>query len=176
MVKYDVAPGYPNPDGSPVKSTQHGARLVRWTFDLNNDSTGYTEEALCDLQVEFPRIDERFAMQSYHHGWVMSGSANTSLGEASDRGSIAHINLDSGQVSMWRPQTGDFCSEPVFVARSADAPEGDGFVLSVIFRGAENRSDLAVFDAQKVANGPVALVHLSHRVPAGFHGNWRAAV
>ena len=67
------------------------------------------------------------------------------------------------------------CGEPVFVPRSATAAEGDGFVLSVIFRGATQCSDLAVFDAQNLKDGPLALAHLSHRVPAGFHGNWRGA-
>ena len=37
---------------------------------------------------------------------------------------------------------------------------------------AENRSDLAVFNATDVEAGPVALVQLGHRVPDGFHGNW----
>ena len=59
--------------------------------------------------------------------------------------------------------------------RSATADEGDGFVLSVIFRGDTHCSDLAVFDAQNLKDGPLALAHLSHRVPAGFHGNWRDA-
>ena len=31
----------------------------------------------------------------------------------------------------------------------------------------------AVFDALDLPRGPLALAHLSHRVPAGFHGNWR---
>jgi len=44
----------------------------------------------------------------------------------------------------------------------------------VLYRGAENRSDLAVFDAGKVDTGPIGLVQLSHRVPALLHGNWRA--
>jgi carotenoid cleavage dioxygenase-like enzyme len=43
----------------------------------------------------------------------------------------------------------------------------------VLFRGEEKRSDLAVFEATDLAKGPVALAHLSSRVPAGFHGNWR---
>ena len=69
---------------------------------------------------------------------------------------------------------GRLCGEPVFVPRHAQAPEGDGWLLSVLYRGAENRSDLAVFEACDVAKGPIALVHLSHRVPALLHGNWRA--
>ena len=37
------------------------------------------------------------------------------------------------------------------------------------------RSDLAVFRAEAVEEGPVALAELPHRVPHGFHGNWRPA-
>jgi carotenoid cleavage dioxygenase len=59
------------------------------------------------------------------------------------------------------------------VPRRDDAAEGDGWVLSVLWRGNEARSDLAVFEATDIAKGPVALAHLSNKVPAGFHGNWR---
>jgi carotenoid cleavage dioxygenase-like enzyme len=60
----------------------------------------------------------------------------------------------------------------VFVARAPDAAEGDGWLLATIWRGAENRSDLAIFNATDIESGPIALVELSHRVPFGFHGNW----
>ena len=72
-------------------------------------------------------------------------------------------------------RAGDTISEPVFVARGNDAAEGDGWLLAVVWRGRENRSDLAVFNATDVEAGPVALVHLGHRVPDGFHGNWVGA-
>ena len=77
-------------------------------------------------------------------------------------------------MSQWQPDAGDYCGEPIFIERAADAAEGDGWLLSVLYRGAENRSDLAVFEARDVARGPNALTQLSHRVPAGLHGNWRA--
>jgi len=38
----------------------------------------------------------------------------------------------------------------------------------------EKRSDLLVLDATDVAAGPVAIARLPHRVPFGFHGNWRS--
>jgi carotenoid cleavage dioxygenase-like enzyme len=70
---------------------------------------------------------------------------------------------------------GDTISEPVFVERAKDATEGDGWLLAVVWRARENRSDLAVFNAMDVGSGPVALVQLGHRVPDGFHGNWVGA-
>ena len=70
---------------------------------------------------------------------------------------------------------GDVASEPIFVPRSGASAEGDGYLLATIYRGAENRSDLAVFDAATLEQGPIAAAELSHRVPFGFHGNWRPA-
>lgn len=176
MVKYDVPPGYPMADGTPARGRQHGARLVRWTFDLQGSDEGYSERLLSDVQVEFPRLDERFALHRHRHGWFVSGSANTNLGEASDRASIAHVDTMTGSTSLWKPEAGDYAGEPVFVSRSADAPEGEGWLLTVVYRGREKRSDLVVLDALDVARGPIAQVHLSHRVPAGIHGNWYPAL
>ena len=64
--------------------------------------------------------------------------------------------------------------EPIFVPRSDDAPEGQGFLLSVVYRAEEDRSDLLILDAENVEREPLATVHLPHRVPGGFHGNWRS--
>jgi carotenoid cleavage dioxygenase-like enzyme len=63
--------------------------------------------------------------------------------------------------------------EPIFVPRSAKAEEGDGWLLVLVYRGATDKSDLAVFDATDITKGPVGLAHLPRRVPYGFHGNWR---
>lgn len=175
VVEYDVPPGYQMPDGSPARGKRHGARLVRWTFDLNASGESYDARTLSDIQLEFPRIDERYALQPHRHGWFVSGSANTNVGDASDRASIAHVDTHTGATALWRPEAGDFAGEPVFVPRDADAKEGEGWVLSVVYRGASHRSDLIVLDALDITRGPVAAVHLSHHVPAGFHGNWYSA-
>jgi Retinal pigment epithelial membrane protein len=39
----------------------------------------------------------------------------------------------------------DAPGEPIFVLRSPATPEGDGWVIAMIYRGNENRSDFAVF-------------------------------
>lgn len=172
MVQYEAPLGYRQVDGSPVQSTQQGARLVRWTLDPNGSSDNYTVEPLSDLMLEFPRIDERFMTLPHRHGFFVTGSPNPNLKDGGGHSGIAHIDLQTGATAVWKPALGEFCSEPVFVPRRDDAPEGDGWLLTVVYRGGERRSDLVVLDALDVAAGPVAQVHLSHRVPAGFHGNW----
>ena len=61
--------------------------------------------------------------------------------------SIAHVDLRSGKRTTYSFAPGDAPGEPVFVPRSADAPEGDGWVVAIVYRGAEDRSDFVVFDA-----------------------------
>jgi carotenoid cleavage dioxygenase len=172
VMEYPVAPLFPNPDGSMPQDARRTATLRRWTFDLDANSDGFTSEPLDDLAGEFPRLDERYAGLNYRHGYFAASSdANPTQGFDT----LAHIDLKTGKRSLHRQTGGDAVSEPVFVPRSASAGEGDGWLLSVVWREADKRSDLVVFDALALAAGPIATVQLSHRVPFGFHGNWRQA-
>ena len=180
LMKYPVAPLFPLPDGRRATAEPPVARLVRWTINPTGNSSGFREQPLDEHVAEFPRFDERYTSLPYRHGYFQAGAVTDAIappsgnsGAREARNGLAHIDLHSGQVKLWRPGAGDHCGEPIFVPRDDDAAEGDGWLLSVIFRGETQCSDLAIFDAQQVEQGPLALAHLSHRVPAGFHGNWR---
>ena len=67
---------------------------------------------------------------------------------------------------------GHVAGEPIFVPRSPDSAEDDGWLLSVVYSAAEHRSRLVVLDARDVESEPVAVAHLRHHVPLGFHGTW----
>jgi carotenoid cleavage dioxygenase len=173
VMKYDVAPLFPNPDGSPSSPAAPPARLFRWTMDPNATGAGVHETQLDDRAGEFPRFDERFCMSDYRYGWIVSGNvAQPTRGPTAVDG-IVRYDLKTGASDAWMPPAGDRCGEPVFVPRGPDAPEGDGWILAAIYRAAENRTDLGIWNALDMAGGPCALAALSARVPAGFHGNWR---
>jgi carotenoid cleavage dioxygenase-like enzyme len=167
VMRYDVAPLFPNADGSPGQKT--AARLVRWTFDLAGNSDAIREEPLDDLDAEFPRVDPRFETRKHRHGWY---AADPSEAKTVKLSAIAHLDLQTGRRQVYELNNGDLTSEPVFVPRGADAPEGDGWLTAVVWRAAENRSDLLVFEAQDVEKGPIAIAEVPRRVPFGFHGNW----
>jgi carotenoid cleavage dioxygenase len=75
-------------------------------------------------------------------------------------------------VRSWFAGDTSSTQEPVFAPRSASAPEGDGYVMGVVNRRAEHRSDLVILDAQRIDEGPVAVVKLPVRLKYGIHGNW----
>lgn len=170
VMQYDVPPLFPLADGSTAPAEATRARLVRWTLDLDGGTDAFARAELDDMPGEFPRIDDRRAGLPYRFG--------TFAGRGCAEGgfdTIAWLDLHSGRRCGFTLPPGDVTSEPVFVPRAPDAPEGDGWLLAVVWRAAERRSDLVVLDTGDIARGPVATVRLDHRVPFGFHGNWVSA-
>jgi carotenoid cleavage dioxygenase len=167
VMRYDTAPLFPNADGSPGKKA--GARLVRWTFDLGGASDAIREEPLDDLDGEFPRVDPRAETRRHRHGWY---AADPGGRQTVRQAALAHLDFATGRRQVFAFADGDAPSEPVFVPRNAEAAEGDGWITAVVWRAAEDRSDLVIFEATELEKGPVATAKVPRRVPFGFHGNW----
>ena len=87
---------------------------------------------------------------------------------------VAHYDHQTGKVQRYSFGQGA-TSEAIFVPKSADSAEGEGYLLSVVTSFETKNSSLYIFDALNLANGPLAVARLSHRVPSGFHGGWRPA-
>ncbi len=169
VMQFEEAPLFPHLDGSKPDRDKANARLCEWEIDLRANSNGIKRTYLDDITGEFPRLDERLTGLDYRHGYY-AAATNKNGGDGFN--SVVHQDLTTGSAERFDLPEGDFTGEPVFVPRSEGAGEGDGYVLSLLYRGAENRSDLAIFDALNVADGPLACAQLPHRVPFGFHGNW----
>jgi carotenoid cleavage dioxygenase-like enzyme len=171
LMEYPHAPVFfAHADGSPGQDAQ--ARLTRWTIDLSGDTNQAKREQLDDLSSEMPRFDERLAGLPYRHGWYL---ANTDIENPQGFNAIAHMDLKTGQRAERRLAPGDWADEPVFVPRSASAPEGDGYIITLVYRAATNTSELLILNAQDIAGEPAAVLKVPRRVPAGFHGNFVAA-
>jgi len=163
---------FPLPDGSPVPDAG-GSRLSRWTIDLDDRRHEAHSELLCEVRGDFPRIDERRSGLAYRHGWFVGHTPGGQAGDAAPFSRIVHIDhARPFAPDVYALPEGDACSEAVFVPRTQDAEEGDGWLLAVAYRGASAKSDLLVFDAGDVGAGPLATASLPLRVPNGFHGNW----
>jgi carotenoid cleavage dioxygenase len=171
VMRYDVAPLFPNADGSPGKKS--AARLVRWTFDLASNSDAIRETPLDDLDGEFPRVDPRVETKQHRHGWF---AADPGHAQTVKQSAIAHLDFKTGKRQLYEFGNGDLTSEPVFAPRPGGRDEGDGWLTVVVWRAAEDRSDLVIFEATDIEKGPIATAKVPRRVPFGFHGNWAAGV
>ncbi len=65
-----------------------------------------------------------------------------------------------------------FISEPVFVPRSQDAAEDDGYILALRYDAQADRSGLDILDAREIDGEPVARLWFDERTPFSVHGSW----
>ncbi|MBW2244177.1 MAG: carotenoid oxygenase family protein [Deltaproteobacteria bacterium] len=151
-----------------TNATEGNPMLTRWTFDLAGGSV--KEEQLDDRPIEFPRHDERKLGRKLRYGYASSFVPSDD--EAVNFTEIIKYDLEAGSSESWKPGKGRAPMEAVFVPRSDDSAEDDGFLLSYVYDAAEDRTDVVVLDAANITAGPIASVPLPTRVPFGFHGNF----
>ena len=173
VCEYPQAPLFPLADGSPGDPKQALSNLVRWTFDLEAATDDFSREQLHDLVCEFPRLDERRTGLSYRYGYFAADSKP--VNRVGGFNQIACVDHRTGSVATYDVGAGRAVSEPIFVPKSESAAEGEGYVLAYVFDANRRASDLVILDAQNISAGPLANAYLDHRVPFGFHGNWRQA-
>jgi carotenoid cleavage dioxygenase len=174
--QFEKAPLFPTPSGEPTGKAQ--PFLHRWTIDMNAAEPSAGFEQIDTFESEFPQCDPRRVGKDYRHGWYAScdGELKSPLAENENYYNvIGHYDHQAGAAERFSCGQ-SLVSEPIFVPAGPGAAEGEGSVLAVVTSFETRTSSLYIFNALAVAAGPVAKVHLSHRVPAGFHGSWRPAV
>ena len=88
---------------------------------------------------------------------------------------LIKYNNDTGQYDEWSYGDGVFGSETPFApvkGANRETPEDQGYVMSLVTDSNHWTSELQVFDAQDICQGPIARVKMPQRVPLGFHAWW----
>ncbi len=138
--------------------------LDRWIIDPRGGPV--KQERLDDRPQEFPRLDERLVGKPHRYGYAVQ------VGEGFRFEALLKHDLREGRTEVHAQGRSRTFMEPVFVPRTADADEDDGWVLSYTHDEDTNRSDVVILAARDFSAEPVATIHLPTRVPFGFHGNW----
>jgi carotenoid cleavage dioxygenase len=171
MMQFEEAPMFPHLDGSRPDLKKGEARLNRWEIDFSSNSGSIKKQYLDDSIGEFPRLDERKAMSKYKYGYYASNDGKSPKGVSFN--TVTSYNFDTGYKDSFTLTEFDAVGEPIFVPKNKNSDEGQGFLIALAYLGKENRSDLMIFDAENISSGPLAKAMLPHRIPYGFHGNWR---
>jgi carotenoid cleavage dioxygenase-like enzyme len=170
-------PFVPNSDGSPFDRQASVPRLTRWTFDLAKPGDRFEAETLYPDFMEMPRLDERYAMRPHRIGFAAVIDQERPLNVAGTIGlgwnTIVRVDLATRRQARYYVGERTTCQEPCFVPRSPGAPEGDGYVLTMLTRMRDAiESELLILDAARLSDGPVAAIKLPIRLRGAIHGNW----
>lgn len=143
--------------------------LERWIVDPVSRSVSIS--TIDATPQEFPVIDGR--RQGLQHRFAYTLGLPPTLGDQmlGDEPLIRH-DLAAGSRTTHRFGAGRIPGEFVFVSRSAQAEEGDGWLIGLVINADQRTTDLEIIDAMAFEEPPVATIRLPHRVPPGIHGAW----
>jgi carotenoid cleavage dioxygenase-like enzyme len=149
----------------PRKATGQIRRLSADFGDRSND-TFSLEILFPEVSGALSRQDDRFHVaDSYRYGWLTSrgpGGPGWAM--------VDHVEKHS---AIFTPGPRTSVSEMCFAPRSADAPEGDGYLMGMVSHTDQGgRSDLLILDTRDILAGPIATVRLPHKAVGQVHGYW----
>lgn len=182
LSKQNVFFWWPDADGNAPDPRTIRSDLVRFTIDPKATELTLAEpKVMLDHDVEFPRIDDRHAGKPYRHVFMdhMDPSLGTDFGAIAPvmgagyppYNSLAHLDLQTGELEVYFPGRTHMCQEPVFIP-SGSEEEGKGWLLVLVNNYATMGSELHLVDTENFGGKPVAVVKLPVRLRPGLHGNW----
>lgn len=140
-----------------------------WRFHLNLKDKKVSRELIEERCCEFPTIHKERVGRPYRYLYM--AAAHGATGNAPLQ-AIIKIDLESGQRQLWSAAPRGFVSEPVFVDRPNSTDQDDGWILTLVYDAAHDRSDVVILDAKDLNKGAIARLHLKHHVPYGLHGSF----
>ena len=107
---------------------------------------------------EFPRMNPRHVglKHRFTYGVVANG--------------VARWDLTNGARDAFDYGPNTWSEEPVFIPRGPARSEGDGWLVATVLNYGASRTELAIFDARSISDGPVARLACPYALPLGFHG------
>ena len=162
--------------------------LWRYTVDVKTKKVSKT--LLCNEQVTFGNVNPVVSTRKHRYIYMNVGALNEQV--APPQG-IARYDCDSGTLQKWVPNSYEFCGEPMYVPRRRRNEESkqngndnnvsngsaigdkdnddDGYILSVLFNGKTETSEMVILEAHDIQKGPVSRISLGGvKVPHGLFG------
>ena len=178
--------GYDNPDHfvgkDPVASAVMTGRKGSYAYPgvvrrylITPAERTIRQELIDPGNYEWPRVNELHHCYEYRFGYMVKARPGDFFWTQ-----LCRIDMKSGGTQCYDFGAGSYVSEAVFVPLPgrlylADDPVEPGYLLTEVYDSGSRLSYLAVLRAEKLSDGPLAIVHLTHHVPFSYHGWWSAA-
>lgn len=177
LLRVDYVQGVPLPEfnagAEAMMRGQRSGRDVSTARVLEIDlQTGRLSVAARDEAVEFPVVDPRVVARRHRYVWYPTA---VDTGARWGFNGLMRLDIESGARERFSFGADVVVEEHVLVPRSGSTREGEGWLVGMGYDVKRQRSFLSVFDALRLADGPLARAWLPYWVPYGFHGRFQTA-
>ena len=139
--------------------------LHRWRFNVVTGEA--REERLSDSTTEFGMINGGYAGDKYRYTYAATGKPGWFLFD----GLVKH-DVETGAEERFTFDDGVYGSETAMAPRVGSTAEDDGYLVTLTTDMNADASYCLVFDAARVADGPVCKLALPERISSGTHSTW----
>jgi carotenoid cleavage dioxygenase-like enzyme len=151
--------------------TKTHAKGTLWQMRLNPQTGEFLEiSELCDRGSEFPSIAPAQVGQNSRHTYLSIHRPDAVINQEIF-GAIARYDYQTNTLTEANLGTNRYPMEPLFAPDSSNPDSG--YVITVVFDGDLECSEVWVFDSDRLDSEPVCRLALPSIVPMGFHGTWR---
>ena len=164
------------PDPEFVLNEFRAVMLGEWRFSstfpsyrqivLRPNGTAEIEQVVQNA-TEFPRIDQRRTGLRHRMTFALTGASTEGVWPLQR---VARFEPDSGTVDSWSYPSRQIPEEHVFVPRGE--AEGEGWLLGPFLDVERRAAGLNIFEATRLAEGPVWQGTLPYPLPHGLHGTY----
>ena len=164
--------------GAAVDAREGMPFATRWSFDMASEAEdgGFTERRLSEYPGELPLVNPRFVGASYRYAYIAMIDPSRRMLKAGPTGMasnmIGKLDISNGSAQTWYGDDETSYQEGAFIPFAGASGEDDGYYINVADRHDQNRSDLLVFDARRIDEGPIVTVRLPLRLRNAFHTTW----
>ena len=189
--QWHFANGYVNSDGNIVTEFTRYEDFATNQY-LKEVASGYTEtkapgtlwsltidpktaKVINNQQIlpacnEFPLVSPAKVGQNWRYTYLNVHRQGVTHGEELFN-AIARYDRETGEMDVADLGDNYYPSEPVLVP-SQDNPE-QGYVLTVVYDGNCDRSEVRIYESDRLSESPVCRLALPAVIPPGFHGTWK---
>jgi all-trans-8'-apo-beta-carotenal 15,15'-oxygenase len=151
--------------GDDFQFLANGSRFNRFTLNL---ATGDVRKTLIEGAVagEFPAWNPRCTGRENRYTWLATIVEN---GTPYSFNAFQKVDHQTGELKIHDFGEGRFTSEPNFTPKGENAAEDEGYLVSIVYNHAREKSEVVIVDAKELQH-ELAVIPLEHHVPFGFHG------
>ncbi len=146
-----------------------------YAYRLDTRARTISEQPMLEAGVhsEFPCVDPRLSCRRYRKLVFLSQNAAAAAAHGT-LDEVSWFDLETGRREFYRYPESQIPEEHLYLPRPGAVPESGGWILGTAHDWLAGAQIINLFDAERVADGPLATGRLPYAIPLGLHGKFVA--
>ena len=157
-------------------STQTPAKGTLWSLTIDPKTARViNNQQIFNLAGEFPLVAPQKTGQPWRYTYLNVHNDNARIGRELYN-AIARFDRETKNVAIANLGANCYPSEPILVPYPNTAnPQMDeqGWLLSVVYDGNTDKSEVRIYQSDRLSEPPVCRLALPSVIPHSFHGTWK---